>query len=103
MEDPLKHSAGSRDVAMSILIGIAARKSIDEKSPVKIKELTDLTPSHKDHKIKQACKPGSVLYGNKHKESVIYLGPESLPGSNSLPPGIGRTTLNRRYIWPFNP
>ncbi len=44
MEDPLKHSAGSRDGAMSILVGIAARKSIDEKRPVKIKELTDLTP-----------------------------------------------------------
>ncbi len=44
MPDPLKHAAGSRDGAMSILIGIAARKSIEEKRPVKISELTDLKP-----------------------------------------------------------
>ena len=43
-DDPLKHSAGSRDGAMSILIGIAARKSIEEKRAVKIAELTDLEP-----------------------------------------------------------
>ena len=42
--DPLGHSAGSRDGAMSILIGIAARKSIEENRPVKISELTDLEP-----------------------------------------------------------
>jgi predicted dehydrogenase len=42
--DPLHHAAGSRDGAMSVLIGIAARKSIDEKRPVKIKELTDIEP-----------------------------------------------------------
>jgi len=42
--DPLAHAAGSRDGAMSILIGIAARKSIDEKRPVKIADLTDLKP-----------------------------------------------------------
>ncbi|MBN2813602.1 MAG: Gfo/Idh/MocA family oxidoreductase [Bacteroidales bacterium] len=42
--DPLKHAAGLRDGAMSILIGVAARKSIDEGRPVKIAELTDLTP-----------------------------------------------------------
>jgi len=42
--DPLHHAAGSRDGAMSILIGIAARKSIDEQRPVKIEELTDLKP-----------------------------------------------------------
>ena len=41
MADPYKHSAGTRDGAMSCLIGIAARKSIDEKRPVKIEELTD--------------------------------------------------------------
>jgi len=40
--DPLNHAAGSRDGAMSILIGIAARKSIDEKRAVRIEELTDL-------------------------------------------------------------
>jgi predicted dehydrogenase len=47
MPDPLKHSAGSRDGAFSILIGIAARKSIEEQRPVKIAELTDLRPMAK--------------------------------------------------------
>lgn len=42
--DPLRHAAGSRDGAMSILIGIAARKSIDQKKPVKIADLVDLKP-----------------------------------------------------------
>lgn len=42
--DPLGHSAGSRDGAMSILVGIAARKSIEEDRAVKIEELTDLKP-----------------------------------------------------------
>ena len=42
--DPMRHAAGSRDGAMSILIGIAARKSIEEHRPVKIPELTDLEP-----------------------------------------------------------
>ncbi len=42
--DPLGHSSGSRDGAMSALIGIAARKSIDEGRPVKITDLTDLVP-----------------------------------------------------------
>ncbi|MDD4108992.1 MAG: Gfo/Idh/MocA family oxidoreductase [Prolixibacteraceae bacterium] len=44
MADPYKHSAGTRDGAMSCLIGIAARKSIDEQRPVKIEELTDIKP-----------------------------------------------------------
>jgi predicted dehydrogenase len=44
MADPFNHSAGSRDGAMSVLIGIAARKSIEEKRPVRIEELTDLVP-----------------------------------------------------------
>nr|MBX2817616.1 Gfo/Idh/MocA family oxidoreductase [Saprospiraceae bacterium] len=43
--DPLKHTAGSRDGAMSILIGIAARKSIQTKQPVRIADLTTLEPS----------------------------------------------------------
>ncbi len=43
-DDPLKHAAGSRDGAMSILIGIAARKSIEENRTVQIEELTDLKP-----------------------------------------------------------
>lgn len=42
MADPYKHSAGTRDGAMSILIGIAARKSIEEGRIVRIAELTDL-------------------------------------------------------------
>ena len=45
MADPYKHSAGTRDGAMSILIGIAARKSIEEGHPIKIADLTDLVPS----------------------------------------------------------
>jgi predicted dehydrogenase len=45
--DPLGHAAGSRDGAMSILIGIAARKSIDTGKPVKIADLTDLVPQAK--------------------------------------------------------
>jgi predicted dehydrogenase len=43
-EDPLEHAAGSRDGAMSILIGIAARKSIIENRPVRIENLTELVP-----------------------------------------------------------
>ncbi len=44
MADPLKHAAGTRDGAMSCLIGVAARKSIDEKRTVKIEELIDIKP-----------------------------------------------------------
>jgi len=44
IQDPLKHLSGSRDGAMSAMIGIAARKSIDEKRAVRIEELTDLKP-----------------------------------------------------------
>ena len=43
-DNPHHIMAGTRDGAMSILIGIAARKSIKEKRPVKISELTDLLP-----------------------------------------------------------
>lgn len=42
--DPLKHAAGIRDGAMSVLIGIAARKSIEANEPIRIAELTDLQP-----------------------------------------------------------
>ena len=45
--DPLRHTAGVRDGAMSILIGIAARKSIESGEPVRIAELTDLEPRAK--------------------------------------------------------
>lgn len=47
MPDPYKHSAGSRDGAMSVLIGVAARKSIETGKPVEIASLTDLRPSVK--------------------------------------------------------
>lgn len=43
-EDPYQQSAGSRDGAMSILIGIAARNSIDSGQPVKIESLCKLKP-----------------------------------------------------------
>ncbi len=46
-DNPNNVMAGTRDGAMSILIGIAARKSIALKRPVKIKELTDLVPKAK--------------------------------------------------------
>ena len=45
--DPLRHAAGVRDGAMSILIGIAARKSIESREVVNIAELTDLEPRAK--------------------------------------------------------
>ncbi len=43
-DNPHHVMAGAREGAMSILIGIAARKSIQEKRTVKISELTDLVP-----------------------------------------------------------
>lgn len=43
-DNPHNVMAGTREGAMSILIGIAARKSIFENRPVKISELTDLVP-----------------------------------------------------------
>lgn len=42
MPDPFRHAAGTRDGAMSILIGIAARNSIESGKPVKISDLTDI-------------------------------------------------------------
>jgi hypothetical protein len=47
MADPYNHSAGTRDGAMSVLVGVAARKSIDTGKPVEIESLTDLKPSVK--------------------------------------------------------
>ena len=47
MPDPFRHAAGIRDGVMSIMIGIAARKSIEEQRPVRIEELTSLKPSEK--------------------------------------------------------
>lgn len=43
-EDTWRQAAGSRDGAMSCLIGIAARNSIDSGKPVKIEDLTTLKP-----------------------------------------------------------
>ena len=43
-EDPYDRAAGIRDGAMSILIGVAARKSIESGEPIKIGALTDLQP-----------------------------------------------------------
>ncbi len=40
--DPYRHMAGTRDGALSILIGIAADKSIQENRPVRIADLTDI-------------------------------------------------------------
>lgn len=48
-DDPHHVMAGTREGAMSILIGIAARKSIQLKRPVKISELTDLVPMVNRH------------------------------------------------------
>jgi predicted dehydrogenase len=42
--DPYKQGAGSRDGAMSCLIGVAARNSIDSGKPVKIESLTSIAP-----------------------------------------------------------
>ncbi|WP_460546083.1 Gfo/Idh/MocA family protein [Echinicola sediminis] len=42
MADPYRQSAGTRDGAMSILIGIAARKSIESKKPIKVADLVDI-------------------------------------------------------------
>ncbi|MBM1106476.1 Gfo/Idh/MocA family oxidoreductase [Aurantibacter crassamenti] len=47
VEDEFDRPAGIRDGAMSILIGIAARRSIEEKKPIKIGDLTDLVPEEK--------------------------------------------------------
>ena len=42
--DPYRQAAGLRDGVMSILIGIAARKSADSGRPVEIEDLTSLKP-----------------------------------------------------------
>ncbi|MFC1569361.1 Gfo/Idh/MocA family oxidoreductase [bacterium] len=45
--DPALHHASSmRDGSLAVLVGIAARISIDEGRPVKIEELTDLVPQY---------------------------------------------------------
>ena len=45
--DDYDRAAGIRDGVMSVLIGIAARKSIESGEPIKIAELTDLEPRSK--------------------------------------------------------
>jgi predicted dehydrogenase len=47
VKDPYDRAAGVRDGAMSVLIGIAARKSIESGRPIKVEELTDLVPRAK--------------------------------------------------------
>ncbi|MDE2955413.1 MAG: Gfo/Idh/MocA family oxidoreductase [Bacteroidota bacterium] len=42
--DPYRQAAGSRDGAMSILIGVAARESVKSGEPVRIASLTSLKP-----------------------------------------------------------
>ena len=42
--DPLRQAAGSRQGAMAVLIGIAARRSARSREPVRIAELSSLTP-----------------------------------------------------------
>jgi hypothetical protein len=44
VEDPFGRAAGSRDGVMSVLIGIAARKSIETGNKVQINDLSDLEP-----------------------------------------------------------
>ncbi|MDV3310279.1 MAG: Gfo/Idh/MocA family oxidoreductase [Cyclobacteriaceae bacterium] len=46
-EDPLRQSAGVRDGALSILVGIAARKSCETGQPIKIADLTSIKPEVK--------------------------------------------------------
>ncbi|MCT4644313.1 MAG: Gfo/Idh/MocA family oxidoreductase [Carboxylicivirga sp.] len=46
-EDEFKHMAGTRDGAMSILIGVAARNSIETGKPIQIGSLTHLQPRAK--------------------------------------------------------
>ena len=48
--DPFHQAANVRDGAMAVLIGVAARNSIDSGKPVRIADLTDIVP--------QAKKPG---------------------------------------------
>ena len=42
--DPYERAAGLRDGVMSILIGVAARKSIEANEPIRIAELTTMEP-----------------------------------------------------------
>ena len=46
-KDPYDRAAGLRDGVMSIMIGVAARKSIESGEPIKISELTTMEPRKK--------------------------------------------------------
>jgi predicted dehydrogenase len=46
-KDPFDRAAGLRDGVMSILIGVAARKSIESGEPIQIAELTTMQPRKK--------------------------------------------------------
>lgn len=46
-QDPLQQCAGIRDGALACLVGIAARKSIETKQPVKIIDMTTIIPQEK--------------------------------------------------------
>jgi predicted dehydrogenase len=46
-EDPLHQAASVRDGALSVLVGIAARKSCESGNPVKIADLTSIKPAAK--------------------------------------------------------
>ncbi|HYO22592.1 MAG TPA: hypothetical protein VER36_09305, partial [Flavisolibacter sp.] len=50
-DNPYNILAGTREGAMSLLIGVAARKSIKLNRPVKITELTDLKPMANRHQV----------------------------------------------------
>ncbi|HVE60174.1 MAG TPA: Gfo/Idh/MocA family oxidoreductase [Chitinophagaceae bacterium] len=50
-DNPHNIMADTRDGAMSLLIGVAARKSIEQKRPVNISELTDLIPKPIRHTV----------------------------------------------------
>jgi len=45
--DPLHQAANVRDGAMAVLIGVAARNSIDTGKPVRIADLSELVPQAK--------------------------------------------------------
>lgn len=46
-EDPYDHRGNLRDRVLSVLIGVAARKSIEAGKPIQIGSLTDLKPEIK--------------------------------------------------------
>jgi predicted dehydrogenase len=50
-DNPFNVLAGTRDGAMSLLVGVAARKSIEQNRTIRIAELTDLVPMEKRYPI----------------------------------------------------